>query len=197
MDVLHRPAVARPAPFGVLVAGGTLVALAATIVAAAVLPPAATDARVAVVALAVGVVAARTANVAASLATGSVAFLLATGFLLNRYGELSWHGEQTVVQLSLVAGAVAVGLGLRRIGSTIGAVRRAVGAARIEAGRSPRPAVRGRAGGPGILPGPPVDRVATSARAAVARSATGPRSYRSQGCRPRRPAPTRPTHPRR
>jgi hydrogenase/urease accessory protein HupE len=116
MELSYRCDGGASTPFGFLVAAGSLTVVGATIAAALALPAPATVPRVAAVALAVGAFAAGTPNLGASLLTGVLGFLFATGFLVNRFGELTWHGQRSAVHLSLVLGAVAVGRVVRRSG---------------------------------------------------------------------------------
>ena len=85
-------------------------------VAAALISPAHADRRFAVVAAAVGAFApvARDGRAAAAVAT--LAWLIVSGFLVNRMGELPRHGRSDLVRLVVLAliGAIgpAVGTGL-------------------------------------------------------------------------------------
>jgi hypothetical protein len=95
-------------PFGINLAIGALVTLGATISAAAVFSPGEVSARLFVVAAAVGGYAVMAANIRASFATASLGYLLYTGFLVNRYGILTWDGASSTWHLLVLA--LAAGL---------------------------------------------------------------------------------------
>ena len=63
-----------------------------------------------VMALAVAGYAMFVDDVRAALATGAVGYLLFDGFLVNRYGDLTWPGTTSLVAFVL---AVVLGVGLR------------------------------------------------------------------------------------
>lgn len=97
---------------------GTALVVAA-VLAAAVIRPMDQDWRFAVVAGAVGLFAALAADWWALLGVTLIAWLLDDGFLVNRLGELSWHGPSDIWRLLLLAAAgtlgFLVGLAFRRI----------------------------------------------------------------------------------
>ncbi|MFC7247444.1 DUF4118 domain-containing protein [Catellatospora aurea] len=106
-----RPAAQEPTPFGINLGVGAAAMSAATI-AAAVLADDPT-ARMIIVAAVIGVYAATVADTRASLATTLIGFGLFNGFLVNGYGELSFHGTQTLWNLSVFGVALGLGLGQR------------------------------------------------------------------------------------
>jgi hypothetical protein len=67
------------------------------------------------VVLAVGGFAALADDVRAGLAAGGLGYLLFDGFLVNRYGELTWTGRTSVWHLAAFALALTLGLGWRRL----------------------------------------------------------------------------------
>jgi hypothetical protein len=107
-DVRTRPGLVGRRDSGVLVGAGAAVVVVATVVAAAI-PPAHSAARFAVVAVAVGAFAALTRNRLAVVFTTALAWLLVNGFLVDRFGELSWHGRADLVRALMLVGAAALG----------------------------------------------------------------------------------------
>lgn len=103
-------------PFGIDVAMGAVVMVTA-MMTAAVLFPAAVDvpARLVVVCLAVCGCVVKLADTRASLVTVGLGYLLFTGFLANRYGEVTWDGAASMWRLAAFAVAVGLGLGRRWI----------------------------------------------------------------------------------
>jgi hypothetical protein len=99
-------------PFGINLAAGAVALVAAAFVA--VLFPEG-DARLVVVAVAVGWYAAMVADTKASLAVAGIGYLLFNGFLMNRLGELIWDGMTSAWHLITFAMAVGLGLGQRWI----------------------------------------------------------------------------------
>ncbi|MEU7823180.1 DUF4118 domain-containing protein [Catellatospora sp. NPDC049133] len=103
---------ARPrTPFGVSVGIGAAAMTAATILAATL--TANETEQLLIVALAVGGYAATVADTRASLVTALLGFGLFNGFIVNRYGELSFDGTATWWNLSVFAVALGLGLGQR------------------------------------------------------------------------------------
>lgn len=101
-------------PTGINIGVGSLLVVAAACVAAALFPPRELSARLVVMALAAAVFAARVADLRAVCWVSGMSVLLFTGFLANRYGELTtrggdlwWYGLTVVV-------ATAFGIGYRR-----------------------------------------------------------------------------------
>lgn len=102
-------------PFGISLAGGAVLVVAATLAAAAVTPAHATGARLLIVAIAVCGYSSVVRDARASLTVAGLAYLLFTGFLLNHYGDLTWDGTTSVWHLVAFLGATGLGLGLRWI----------------------------------------------------------------------------------
>jgi hypothetical protein len=109
----------RVVPVEVQVGVGAVVVVAATIVGALVPTAFGGTWRVVPVASAVLVFAMLPTDARAVPSTAALAYLLVIGFLVNRFGELSWHGESDVDRLVLIFGAAGTGLlarALRRRG---------------------------------------------------------------------------------
>lgn len=102
-------------PLGIAVGIGAAVMVVAEQVAAVVFPPADVWARLVVVSIAAGGYAAIVADVRASLVTAGLGYLMFTGFLVNRYGELTWDGTTSVWRVIVLAAAVGIGAGAGRI----------------------------------------------------------------------------------
>lgn len=96
-------------PFGMNLALGAALVVVAVMVAA-VIPPVAGYLRFGLVAGAVGLFAAVTLDRLALLGVAAIAWLLVNGFLVNRLGELSWHGWSDIWRIMLLAGAGNAGL---------------------------------------------------------------------------------------
>ncbi len=94
-------------PFGINLAIGAAVMIGATVAAAALAPEVPT--RLVVMSLAVVAVAGLVKDTRASLVVSALGYLLFTGFLVNRYGELSWDGTTSAWHLAVFA--LSVGLG--------------------------------------------------------------------------------------
>ena len=116
--MLMRSPVARPdrhgsvsdrTPLGISATMGAVVVVIASFVAAAV-PGADPGLRLALVAAAVGGVALATPDPPALGVVLIVAFGLLNGFLVNRLGDLSWHGAADVRRLAVLVLAAACGL---------------------------------------------------------------------------------------
>jgi hypothetical protein len=71
------------------------------------------SARLAVIAVAVAAYAAASTGVLAAAVTAGLGYLVFNGFLLNRYGELSWSGRASASQVVILALAVGGGRALR------------------------------------------------------------------------------------
>ena len=76
---------------------------------ASMVPSADAGWRLAVVACAVGAFAAATTNVLAVPCTVALAWLFVNGFLVDRFGELSWHGAADVMRALMLVLAGGVG----------------------------------------------------------------------------------------
>ncbi|WP_345636040.1 hypothetical protein [Rugosimonospora acidiphila] len=101
---------------GINLGVGAVMVLAGVVVAS-LIPVAYTGWRFAVVAVAVGLFAAMTVD---HLALGPVAllgWLVVNGFLVDRFGELSWHGSSDLYRavLLVMAGALGLALGEARV----------------------------------------------------------------------------------
>jgi hypothetical protein len=109
-EVTRRLVLTRPAalPVGLQVGVGAAGVLAATIVGA-MLPAPAAWWRAAVVAAAVFAFAALRTSAWAVASSAMLGYLLVTGFLINRFGELSWHGWSDASRLLLFGGAAGAG----------------------------------------------------------------------------------------
>lgn len=94
---------------GMALGAGAVLMVAATLVAAAI-PAADPGWRFAVVAVAVGVFAAATLDQVVLAGVALIAFLLVNGFLVDRFGQLSWHGAADVWRALLLVVAGAWGL---------------------------------------------------------------------------------------
>ena len=110
-DDVDEPVSKAAPPFGFGVAGGAVVGVTAVAAAAVLLPGSA--AQLVLVAVAVGVYAAVVGDVRVSLVTAGLTYLLFDGFLVNRYGELSWDGTTSAWHLFGFALALLLGSGHR------------------------------------------------------------------------------------
>jgi hypothetical protein len=107
--VRDAPPATGDMPIAIAVAAGA-VAVVAAAVTAAVLPMSAGALRLGVMAIALTVFAATTADPRAVAAVTALGWLVFDGFLVNRFGDLTWTGRLDEWRLGvLVAGAV-VGL---------------------------------------------------------------------------------------
>jgi len=79
-----------------------------------VFPPHATTSRLIMLALVVGGLAAVVRNGTAAVVTAGLAFPFYLGFLLDREGELHWHGEADVLRLTVLVAASLVGTAVGR-----------------------------------------------------------------------------------
>jgi hypothetical protein len=93
-----------------------MVAVVAAMMLAAVLPASAGAWRLVPVAVVLFLIGALTVDPAAVVFVATVAYLLVIGFLVNRYGVLTWHGMPDIYRLFVIA--VSAGAGL-----LVGAVR--------------------------------------------------------------------------
>jgi hypothetical protein len=112
-----RPALASlPYPTGLSIGIGAATVVASTMLAATI---PATDAgwRFAVVAVTFGVFAALVPDRSAVAWTGGLAWLLVNGFLVDSFGELSWHGRsdlyRALMLVAVAAAGLAIGQGVR------------------------------------------------------------------------------------
>jgi hypothetical protein len=135
--VLMRSARIRPrdrTPVGVDVAAGAVLVVAAAVVAG-VVPAVDGSARLAVLALAVGVFAAWSVDAVAVAAVTLLAWLVDNGFLVDRLGQLGWHGWPDAYRIAALV--LAGGLGWS-FGAVAGRVRRVRGAGDIQEGEGRR-----------------------------------------------------------
>lgn len=95
-------------PQGILVGVGSLAVIVAGFVASAV-PSTPAAARYSVLAVTVLVFTAAADVWAAAIAVSVIGYLVFNGFLVNRLGELSWHGPADGNRLVALAGAVIFG----------------------------------------------------------------------------------------
>jgi MFS family permease len=103
---------AQRTPVGINLAAGTAMVIAAALVAAPI-PTTHTGWRFAVVAVAVGSFAALTLDQLVLAGVALLGWLVVNGFLVDRLGELSWHGSPDLYRmlLLLVAGAFGLAVG--------------------------------------------------------------------------------------
>jgi len=107
---VRRPAApADGMPTGIAVGLGAVAMVAAGLVAAAV-PADHPAPRFTVIAVAVGLFAAMTADQVALAVVAPIGFLISNGFLEDRFGQLSWHGSADLWRLMLLVSAAALGL---------------------------------------------------------------------------------------
>ncbi|WP_426512887.1 hypothetical protein ACPPVO_20935 [Dactylosporangium sp. McL0621] len=103
---LARP---RSAPTGITLAAGTAAVVATALPAAAVIAPSESMARLAAMAVCVASVGAVGGDLVAAMATAGIAWAVLNGFLVNRLGELTWHGRADAVRLSVLCAAALAG----------------------------------------------------------------------------------------
>jgi len=92
-------------PFGINLAAGALAMLGATAVSALASPERSTG--LAVVALTVFGYAVLVDDIRAVFAVAGIGYLLYDGFLVNRYGDLTWEGTTSLGVFALAVGAGA------------------------------------------------------------------------------------------
>jgi hypothetical protein len=112
---LSRAVTEDSRPIGILIGGGALVAVLATTVAAAA--PATGEWRLGIIAIAIGLFAAFARRPLAVSSTVVLAWLLVNGFLVDRFGELSWHGRADLYRAAalILAGAGGQVVGVLRL----------------------------------------------------------------------------------
>ncbi len=91
------------APFGINLAVGSTLMVGTTMITAAFFPGADPTARLVAVCAVVGGHAATVADAPASLVTAGLGYLLFTGFLVNRYGDLTWDGTTSAWLLAVLS----------------------------------------------------------------------------------------------
>ena len=106
------------APVGIIIGLGTVVIIGAGLFAA-LIPSSQSAWRFGIVVLAMGLFAARARDPLAVACVAAFAWLIVNAFLVNRLGELSWHGVADLSRALVLA--LAGGLGL-----ALGEVRRQV-----------------------------------------------------------------------
>jgi MFS family permease len=105
-----RPAKAQArTPVGINLALGTAMIVVAALLAA-VIPATHAGWRFALVATAVGLFAALTLDQLALAAVALLSWLVVNGFLVDRLGELSWHGSADLYRMLLLVVSGAFGL---------------------------------------------------------------------------------------
>jgi hypothetical protein len=95
-------------PTGLNIGLGSLTVVAASVLAAAV-PTSDATSRLALVAAAVTVVAALSRDLIAAPVVAVLAWLIVNGFLIDRFGELSWHGRSDVYRAVILVLAAGIG----------------------------------------------------------------------------------------
>jgi hypothetical protein len=95
-------------PTGLTIGLGSLTIVVAAVIAAAV-PTTETASRLALVAAAVAVVAALSRDIRAVPWLAALAWLIVNGFLIDRFGELSWHGPSDVYRAVILVLAAGIG----------------------------------------------------------------------------------------
>ena len=103
----------RGASAGVDVALGAVVVVFAALAAAAI-PSGDIGWRLVAVAAAVGLFVAWTDDGLAAAFIVGLAWLVVNGFLVDRYGQLSWHGWVDLLRLLVLVAAAGVGIVLGR-----------------------------------------------------------------------------------
>lgn len=96
-------------PLGINIGIGAVMVLAAAVVAA-LIPVEYTGWRFAVVAVAVGLSAVVCVDHVALAPVALLGWLVVNGFLVDRFGELSWHGSSDLYRMMLLVMAGALGL---------------------------------------------------------------------------------------
>jgi len=98
-------------PRGITTAFGAMVVAAATLVAATI-PVGLAGWRIGAVAAVLCVFSAATVDPIASATVAVFAYLFVDGFLVNRFGDLTWQGPADLRRAGVLAAASAVGLAL-------------------------------------------------------------------------------------
>jgi len=113
------------APLGISVGIGTAAVVAAAFADAAV-PHHLISLRWAVLTVTVACFALWAADALAALIVTAVAFLLANGFMVNRQGELSWHGRDDLWRLAVLLLGALLGVAVGQVRAHRAAQRRYV-----------------------------------------------------------------------
>jgi hypothetical protein len=124
-------------PVGLRLAAGVTAVVVAAVVAS-VVPGTFGVIRVALVIVAVAGFATAVDDWRAAASTAAIAFLVVNGFLVDRYGQLAWHGSADVLRVLALLGAAVLGTSVGR-GCRVGHARRSTDVKRgMEGGaRSP------------------------------------------------------------
>ena len=109
-------------PVGINLAAGAAMVVAAALIAATI-PAADAGWRFAVVALAVGLFAALTLDQLALAGVALLGWLVVNGFLVDRFGELSWHGSADLYRMLLLVVSGAFGLAVGEVYRQLAALR--------------------------------------------------------------------------
>jgi hypothetical protein len=104
---VRSPAAPERCPTGIAVAVGAVALVAAAVAATSARTP---GPRLGLLVLTVAVFAALTGNVRAASAVAALAWPIGNGFLVNRFGELSWHGRLDGWFVIGLLSAVSVGI---------------------------------------------------------------------------------------
>jgi hypothetical protein len=105
-------------PVGIDVAAGAVLVVVAGLVAAAV-PAAGGPARLVVLAVAVGLFAALAVDPVALAVVVLLACLVDNGFLVDRQGQLDWHGWPDVYRIGSLVAAAGLGLAVGAVGAWV------------------------------------------------------------------------------
>jgi hypothetical protein len=97
-----------PVEFGL--AGGALTMIVAALLDSAIFPPEDKTARLMIMAGAIAAACVVLADWRSGLPVAVVGYLLFNGFLVNRYGELSWHGSAGLRGTTVIMSAAYAGL---------------------------------------------------------------------------------------
>lgn len=103
------------APFGIQVGAGAALMVSAAAAGALLFADRDAAGRLIVVAVAAGGYAALVADTRAALITAGLGYLLFDGFLVNRFGDLTWDGTTSLWHLTVLTLVVGLGLGRRWI----------------------------------------------------------------------------------
>jgi hypothetical protein len=109
-------------PAGINLATGTAMVVAAALVAAPI-PTTYAGLRFTVVALAVGLFAALTRDRLALVGVAVLGWLVVNGFLVDRLGELSWHGSADLNRMLLLVVSGTFGLAVGQAYRWLAALR--------------------------------------------------------------------------
>jgi hypothetical protein len=103
----------RTTPTGIATGTGAVVVVASACIAATA-PVSAEAVRLGLAACSLAGFAALTLDPVAVACTGVLSFLVVDGFLVNRLGQLSWHGAADLARISALAAAALTGLAAGR-----------------------------------------------------------------------------------